>query len=209
MLLSIILKGALIGFAVAAPVGPVAIICIRRTLTQGRWVGMASGFGAATADFVYATIAALGFSAVSDYLISSVFWIRLIGGLLLCVWGFRALFIFQKDIPQQANKRTLVSAYLTTFFVTISNPMTVLVFIAIFSNFCNEQMSYLESILQLCGIFLGSILWFGFLIETIHFLRSRITYYILQITNKISGFLIIGFGLITIASAILKVCYLP
>jgi len=208
MFIDILLKGAVIGFAVAAPVGPVAIICIRRTLTEGRISGMASGFGAATADFVYACIAALGFSAVSDYLTGHVFWIRLIGGFLLVGWGIRSLFLFSKDVAPQQNKRRIISSYLTTFLLTISNPMTVLVFIAIFSAFCLSEATMYKNIVLLIGIFGGSLAWFLFLTETIHFLRSKITYYVLQLTNKISGFVIIGFGIATLASAALRVCYL-
>ncbi|HJM68669.1 MAG TPA: LysE family transporter [Candidatus Babeliales bacterium] len=207
MLLTLLLKGALIGFAVAAPVGPVAIVCIRRTLTEGRLSGMASGFGAATADFLYACMAALGFSAISDYLIGHVFWIRIIGGILLCVWGVRALFIFSKEVPTRPSKKKIISSFLTTLLLTLSNPITILVFIAIFSNFCLSEKTLYTTIILLTGIFIGASAWFLFLTETIHFLRSKITYYILQLTNKISGFVLIAFGIITLASAALRVCY--
>ena len=206
-MLLVLLKGSLIGFAVAAPVGPVAILCIRRTLTEGRLSGIASGFGAATADFLYAGIAALGFSAISDYLIGHVFWIRIIGGILLCIWGIRALFLFSKETPSRPSKKKVISSYLTTLLLTLSNPITVLVFIAIFSNFCLNEKTLYTTIVLLSGIFMGSFLWFLFLTEIIHFLRSKITYYILQLTNKISGFVLIGFGIITLASAALHVCY--
>ena len=207
-MLSVLFKGALIGFAAAAPVGPIAIICIRRTLTEGRLSGMASGFGAASADFVYACVAALGFSAISDYLTGHLFWIRLLGGILLCAWGVRALFLFSKDIPARPNTKKVISSYITAFLLTLSNPMTILVFIAIFSTFCLSERTVYTSLVLVTGIFLGSLAWFLFLTETIHFLRSKITYYVLQITNKVSGFVLIGFGIITLASAALHVCYL-
>lgn len=145
------LKGILLGLAIAAPVGPIALLCIRRTLTQGRLVGLVSGFGAATADGLYGMVAAFGLSAISDLLIEHTDYLQLVGGLFLCYLGLTTFFtkpataLTRSDslhVPSVPNaKLTVISSYSCTLALTLTNPATIFSFIAIFAGLGITQAS--------------------------------------------------------------------
>jgi threonine/homoserine/homoserine lactone efflux protein len=120
------LKGVLLGFAIAAPVGPIGVLCIRRSLADGQRAGLATGLGAATADALYGCVAAFGLTAISEFLVKQRFWLGLIGGLFLCYLGLRTFFTKTADKAPSVKSTGLASAYLSTFFLTITNPMTIL-----------------------------------------------------------------------------------
>ena len=131
---SLLLKGLLIGFSIAAPVGPIGVLCIRRTLVQGRAAGLVSGLGAASADAVYGSIAAFGLSFVSGLLISQQSWLKLIGGAFLCYLGIRTLLAQPAERAAAAGGMGLAGAYSSTFFLTLTNPTTILSFVAVFAG---------------------------------------------------------------------------
>ena len=120
------LRGLLIGFSIAAPVGPIGVLCIRRTLAQGRVAGFVSGLGAASADMVYGAIAAFGLTAVTGLLVRQQEWLRLLGGLFLCYLGLRTLLARPGGSSADAEGRSRAGAYLSTFALTLTNPMTIL-----------------------------------------------------------------------------------
>src|SRR5258705_10037607 len=122
---SFFLRGIAIGFSIAAPVGPIGVLCIRRTLTQGRLCGFASGLGAATADAVYGCIAGFGLTAVSNLLVSQQTWLRLIGGLFLCCLGVKTFFAKLAENGAVTGASGMISAYLSTLVLTLTNPMTI------------------------------------------------------------------------------------
>ncbi|MBM5805898.1 MAG: LysE family translocator, partial [Candidatus Verstraetearchaeota archaeon] len=131
---SFLLRGLLIGFAIAAPVGPIGILCIQRTLAKGRIYGFASGLGAATADAIYGAVAGFGLTFISDVLINQQLWLRLLGGAFLLYLGTRTILSKpSKETPQTANKG-LAADYTSTFLLTLTNPMTILSFIAVFAG---------------------------------------------------------------------------
>ena len=128
------LRGLIIGFSIAAPVGPIGVLCIGRTLTQGRISGLISGLGAATADALYGSIAAFGLTFISTMLINQQGWIRLIGGIFLCFLGIKISLSSPARQAARVKGHSLVSSYASTFFLTLTNPMTILSFAAIFAG---------------------------------------------------------------------------
>jgi threonine/homoserine/homoserine lactone efflux protein len=199
-----------IGFSIAAPVGPIGIICIRRTLAVGRRSGLISGLGAASADALYGGIAAFGLTFISTFLINQSTWLRLGGGVFLIFIGMRTIFSTPEEIvdanPGLGNHRNLISDYLSIFFLTISNPLTILSFTAIFAGFGApylEGRDYPSAVLMVLGIFLGSCSWWFFLTYITSLFRNRITTATMKWINRAAGLTIIVFGIIAIISVIL------
>ncbi len=190
-----------IGFSIAAPVGPIGVLCIRRSLTDGRLPGFVTGLGAATADAVYGCIAGFGLTAVSGFLVGQKFWLGLVGGLFLCWLGVRTL--ASKPAQQAAPVRAadLSSAYFSTFLLTLTNPMTILSFVAVFAGFgLGTSSSYLNAGALVLGVFTGSALWWFILSGSVGWFRSRIDSGWTSIINRLSGCLILAFGIYALST---------
>jgi threonine/homoserine/homoserine lactone efflux protein len=201
--LTFIIKGILIGFAMAVPLGPIGIICIRKTLTEGRIRGLVIGMGAATADMFYAAIAAFGLTVISDTLNEHRIWIRLVGGALLLFLGIRTFLAKPKDPKLQINGSSALRSYLTTIFLTLTNPFTIFAFIAVFATLgLGNGLSYLSATILVVGVFIGSLLWFVILSSGVTFFRKKLDMTGLRWVNKIAGILIIISGIIAIVSLI-------
>jgi threonine/homoserine/homoserine lactone efflux protein len=201
MEITFFLKGIAIGFAMAVPVGPIGIMCIRKTLTEGRLRGMIIGFGAATADLLYGSVAAFGLTIISDTLISQKFWIRLVGGALLLFLGIRTFRAKPTDPKRHINTSGMLRSYLTTLFLTLTNPLTIFAFIAVFAALgLGDGLSYFSASLLVAGVFIGSSLWFLILSSGSLFFRERLDLVGLSWVNKIAGILIIISGVIAIGS---------
>jgi threonine/homoserine/homoserine lactone efflux protein len=202
MSLGFLLKGLLIGFAIAAPVGPIGVLCIRRTLAEGRMSGLVSGLGAATADAFYGAIAAFGLTFLSNFLISQQTWMRLLGGLFLCYLGIRTLLAAPAEKPAQTTGIGLLAAYTSTLFLTIANPMTILSFAAIFAGFSFGTMSrdYESAAVLVSGVFAGSAFWWLLLSGGVSLFRTRIRPGGLRWVNRISGAVITGCGVISLVN---------
>jgi len=195
------LKGIIIGFAMAIPVGPIGILCIRKTLTEGRLRGLVIGLGAATADLLYACIAAFGLTIISDTLNSQRIWIRLVGGALLLFLGVRIFRAQPKDPKIHINGTGMLRSYLTTIFLTLTNPVTIFAFIAIFAALgLAEGLSYLSATLLVVGVFIGSTLWFVLLSSGVTLFRNKLDINGLRWVNKIAGILIVFSGIIAVGS---------
>jgi len=134
MALDFALKGAALGFAVAAPVGPIGLLCIRHSITAGRVVGLATGMGAAIADTLYGCVAGFGLTAISRFLVEQKTWMGLVGGLFLCYLGLRTFLTKAAAEPAASGKTSVASAFLSTFLLTLTNPMTILSFMAVFAG---------------------------------------------------------------------------
>ncbi|ANB59321.1 LysE family translocator [Anoxybacteroides amylolyticum] len=187
-----VVKGILIGLSVAAPVGPIGLLCIQRTMTHGRVIGFISGLGAATADALYGLIAGLGFTAVTHFLLEQQTWIRFIGALFLAYLGIRTFRAKAARIPAQARGGNALTAYLSVLFLTLSNPMTILSFLAVFSSLAISSSSVF---LFLSGVFFGSAIWWLFLSGMVGLFRRRLEERYLTIINRLSGLLLLGFAL--------------
>lgn len=195
--ISFLWHGIIIGFAIAAPVGPIGVLCIRRTLADGRAAGLVSGLGAATADACYGCIAGFGLTLVSNLLLSQQTGLQLVGGLFLLYLGLKTFFSPPADHAANAGGRGLLGAYTSTFVLTITNPMTIFAFMAIFAGLGVAQTggSYRTAALVVTGVFTGSALWWLLLSGGVSIFRARITPIQLLWINRIAGMVIIGFGL--------------
>lgn len=199
--LSVLLRGMLMGLAIAAPVGPIGLLCIRRTLAEGRAMGLASGLGAASADALYGVVAAFGLTFVSSLLIGSSFWTRLLGGLLLAYLGLKTFLAQPAEHAAELRGAGLLGAYASTFVLTLANPATILSFLTIFAGMgVVGEASYGGAALTVLGVFLGSALWWLLLSGGVGLLRVRMGCEALRWVNRVAGVLIVGFAAVMLAS---------
>ena len=198
------LKGFLIGFSIAAPVGPIGVLCIRRTLAYGRRSGLASGLGAATADALYGGVAAFGLTLISHFLIQQQFWFRLVGGGFLLSLGVRAFLSHPEGDPSLARRSDLAGDFLSTVFLTLTNPLTILSFAAIFAGLGLGATggTYIDAGVMVLGVLLGSALWWWILSFGVGAFRDRFSLRGLRWVNRISGIIILGFGVAAIGSCL-------
>lgn len=207
-MLDLLIKGLIIGFCIAAPVGPIGILCINRSLHDGFKAGLIAGCGAATADGCYGLIAGFGLTFISSFFIREQMWIRLIGGLFLLYLGAKTF--FGKPAEKSATisqGKNYMRAYLSTFLLTATNPMTILSFIAVFAGLGlgSVHVSYWASSLLVLGVILGSLIWWVLLTFTVSKLfHHRINALWLQRINQLSGSVLIIFGVIALFSIFIK-----
>jgi len=200
------LKGLVLGFSVAAPVGPIGVLCIQRSLTRGFWAGFVSGLGATTADTMYGLIAAFGITAVSTYMITQANLLGLAGGLFLCYLGVKTF----KSKPAAAHvadqSNSLIGAYASTFALTITNPMTIIAFTLIFSGMglANASSTTATSALMVLGVFTGSGLWWLLLTSGVSWLKDRFDAGKMVWINRIAGVVILIFGLLSLLKVLLS-----
>ena len=198
--MTLILRGLIIGLVIAAPVGPIGVLCIHRTLTAGRINGFVSGLGAATADAVYGSIAALGLTLVSSFLIEQQLWFRIVGGIFLCGLGIKTAVSKAAKKPHAVGSKRLAVAYGSTFLLTLMNPMTLLAFTAAFASFGITSSGYGSAGLLIAGVFTGSCIWWVFLSSAAGLFRHKLTYRNAVWINRISGIVMTTFGVLLLIS---------
>lgn len=201
--LSVFVKGLIAGFMIAAPVGPINVLCMRRTIMHGRLVGIVSGIGAAAADTCFGAIAAFGLTFLHEFLMREKFWFGIVGGALLLIIGLRMLLSNppqQTKDEQETDPATLLGDFTSTAFLTLTNPVTVLSFFAVFSAFGvqSQERSLADSWLLLLGVFLGSCLWWLALTTTVGLLRDRFNREGLRWANRIAAVVILGFAAVVL-----------
>jgi threonine/homoserine/homoserine lactone efflux protein len=204
MQLAYLLRGIALGFSIAAPVGPIGVLCIRRTLTEGKASGLATGLGAASADALYGTATALGLSLISGALVDHSAGLRLLGGAFLCYLGLTTMAARPAYRSPSSASQGLLRSYLTGLFLTLANPMTIFSFAAILAGtgaLDAERSSWAAALLVL-GTFLGSAGWWLVLSTGVHVLRGRFNQRSLCWLNRASGFALLAFGLSSLASAL-------
>jgi threonine/homoserine/homoserine lactone efflux protein len=191
----VFLLGASVGFVIAAPVGPIGVLCIRRTLASGRVSGLVSGLGAATADATYGAIAGFGVTLLSTLLVSQQVPIRLLGGAFLVFLGVRILLTVPRD-PYRKLGRSLAGDYLSTFALTLSNPVTIVAFAAIFTGLgiTGQAGDYAAATFLVSGVFAGSAFWWVILSGVVSAFRDAFDLKRVHWVNRISGLVIAGFG---------------
>ena len=197
------LKGLIIGFVTAAPVGPIGVLCARRMLMYNRRAGFFSGMGAATADVIYGFVAAFGLTLVSDFLFGHNVFLRIVGGSLLCILGVKALVApptSKLDHPMSLKK--CAGMYSSTFVLTLTNPMTIFSFGAVFAGFglVGLKGSVFSSIALVLGVFLGETLWWAFLVGIFSIFRGQFHSHQLRWVNLISGGIIFASGVLVLLS---------
>lgn len=202
--LAIFGRGMIMGLAVAAPVGPIGLLCIQRTLKDGRIYGLATGLGAATADGLYGLVAAFGLTFIASFFLEQQAWIALLGGLYLCYLGMRIIRSAPPADVAQNQRGGLFRAYGTTFLLTLTNPVTILSFVAIFAGLglAQGRDDYLEAGVLVLGVFCGSAAWWLFLSSGVSLIRERVNAQAMIWVNRLSGSIIIAFGLIALARVV-------
>lgn len=202
--LDLLLKGLIIGFSIAAPVGPIGVLCIRRTLAYGQVTGLLSGLGAATADAMYGCVAGFGLTFISAFLLDQQSWLALLGGLFLCYLGVKTMLSRPAQEAAASNAWGPLGVYFSTLFLTLTNPATILSFAVIFGGLGlgYSQGSYLAAGLLVLGVFTGSALWWLALSSGVSLFRSRINLAQLQWINRGAGLIIAGFGVVILGSLI-------
>jgi threonine/homoserine/homoserine lactone efflux protein len=162
MLLAFFLTGTLVGVVLAVPVGPVGVMCVRRTIFEGKLAGFVSGLGAATADAFFGIVAGFGLTAVSDWLIGYQQWLRVAGGCYLLYAGGRAVAAEPPEaLESERDPESLVGDFLSTFVLAVTNPITVLVFLGIFTaiGLGGTRATFGRASILVLGVWSGSLLW--------------------------------------------------
>lgn len=199
---SFFVRGLLIGLSIAATVGPMSVLCMQRTVYRGQWYGLVSGVGIATADAVYGSIAAFGVTLIANFLVSQQLWIRLLGGGFLVYLGIKTLLTRPAERAATATANGFVGAYISTLLLTLTNPLTILSFAAIFAGIGvgAASKSYLSATIVVLGVFSGSTLWWIILTSGISLLRGKFTATWLLWINRVSGGIITLFGVVALLS---------
>lgn len=199
-------QGLLLGFSIAAPVGPIGILCIRRTLSESRAAGFASGLGAATADALYGCIAAFGLAAVSEALVRARTPMAWGGGAFLLWIGWRTIRETPPELgtaDAEPGARSLLSAWGSTFLLTVTNPMTILSFVAVFAGLGLGSRAHGPgaALALVTGVFAGSAAWWFTLSGSVSLLRARFSTRGLAWVNRISGSILMAFGVVALLMA--------
>ncbi len=190
------IRGLAAGLIIAAPVGPVNLLCIRRTLEKGWKSGMVSGLGAALADTLYGAIAGFSITVVIQLLIREEFWIRLVGGILLMVIGVVYYRMPSRSLEAGPDVSSVNSDFVSAFLLNVTNPTTVLSFLAVLATLgIGRQRPLWQTSLLVAGIFCGSMIWWTILVSAANRLRSRITDRTVRWMDHVAAIAIGGFGL--------------
>jgi len=202
MIVIFFIKGLIIGFSLALPVGPIALLCIRRTLARGPAAGIFSGLGAACADLIFGAIAGFGVSAVADFLVEHQVALRLVGGVFLCYLGVRIFTSVPKERLARSEDSGILRYFVSAFVLTLTNPLTLFAFAAIFatSGVGLSSDAYFSVALLVLGVFCGSALWWLILCGVVSIFHRTISLRGIQIVNRISGTLIAAVGIIVLVS---------
>jgi threonine/homoserine/homoserine lactone efflux protein len=193
--LNILLKGMIIGVVVSAPLGPVGILCIQRTLNKGRWYGFVTGLGASLSDIAYAVLTGYGMSFVFDYVNKNIFWLQLLGSFMLMAFG---VYTFRSNPvrsirPVSSGKGTYLHNFITAFIVTLSNPLIIFLFIGLFArfSFVSEGVLVSEAVSGYVAIALGALLWWLGITYFVNKVRAQFNLRGIWILNRIIGGIVI------------------
>ena len=201
--LQLLLRGALAGLAISAPVGPVNVLCVSRTISKGRSGGIVSGLGAAAADTIYGAIAGFSISFVIGWLERELIWIRLVGGLLLIAIGVVYYRKRPKSLRETAPRDSAASDIATTFLLTLTNPTTTLSFLAVLAVLgLGERRPWAFTVFLVSGIFAGAMFWWTVLALVSGHFRDRFDDRAVLWMNRIAALAIGAFGLITMGLAL-------
>jgi len=198
------IHGIIIGIALAAPVGPIAFMCIQRSLAHGRLHGITSGLGIATADAFYAAIAAFGLALISNFLLARQWFFRLFGGLALIAVGLRIFFAAPPEVSAKPGNESYLADFTTMLAFTLANPLTILFFTIIIPGFgvVISGSTWITPAIFVVGVFLGEMGWWVFLCGTLGSMRDYLTRERLHLINRLAGLVITAFGVVLIVSLI-------
>ena len=205
-MIALLLKGFAVGFGIAVPVGPIGVLCIRRSLAHGVRAGLAVGLGAAVADAFYGAVAGFGLSTVSAQLLAVEQPLGIVGGLVLITMGLRTVLAEPSHTPATVTGKSLWSAFLGTFLLTLTNPATILTFLAIYAGLgLATALDTMGASLFVLGVLLGSAAWWLILANVASSLRGHMNRDWMQTLNRLSGSLVLLFGLAVLLVSLRKV----
>jgi threonine/homoserine/homoserine lactone efflux protein len=197
------LRALVVGFTIAAAVGPISLLTIRRTIAHGRVYGLASGLGVATADASYAGIAAFGLTAVTSVLVSGRVALALVGGAIIVILGIRTMQMRPVEVAPDAERPGLVGAYLSIYALTMTNPMTILAFASVFAGLgFAVGASFSDAAVITVAVWIGSSLWWLLLTGVVGSVRGRVSTVALTWVNRIAGGALVAFGIAAIVFAL-------
>ena len=207
-MIEIIIKGILIGLCISVPLGPIGMLTIQRTLNRGQKYGIATGLGATTSDLIYTIITLFFLSFVLDFIEEHRFIIQLAGSLVVAIFG---LYIFRSNPatqpkPNETFKHSLFGDFMTSFGLTLSNPLVLFVLIALFARFefIGNKTTLLVSVIGISSILGGAILWWSLLTFLVNKFKNKLNMRELKIINQIIGLVIIGIGFVGFILSIMK-----
>jgi len=205
MNIGLFFKGLVVGLLISTPVGPIGVLCIQRTLNKGKLHGIVSGLGAATADAIYSFTAAFGLTFISNFLVKEQMWLRLVGGIFLCYMGARVFLSKSEQRPALADSTSYVRDYVSTFFLTLANPITFFAFAATFAGLGLVSLigHNIAALLLVAGVFVGAGLWWLILSSITATFLGKLLYTKPAWLNKTSGIVIIVFGLFVLLTIII------
>ena len=195
-------RGLVLGFTIAAAVGPISLLTIRRTLAHGQVYGLASGLGVALADSTYAAIAAFGLTAITSVLVGGRMILGLVGGAFLVVLAIRTMTCRPAEVAVATERPGLLAAFASIFGLTMTNPMTILSFAGLFAGLGLTGTGGADAALLVLGVFLGSASWWVVLTSVVAILRAKVTIGALTWVNRLSGAAILAFAIVAIATAV-------
>jgi len=187
-------KSVTIGLAVAAPVGPMSLLCIRSTLQRGQTVGLLYGAGIAAADATYAAVAALGVAAVATILAAGGVWLKLAGSLVLIYFGIRTFLLPPANRAGDSTTSAGVRGFVASYALTLTNPPTFLFFAGVFASL-SAFASATQAAAFAGGVFAGSMFWWLLLTSVVALLSGRLNERVLRLFNRIAGITLIAFGI--------------
>jgi threonine/homoserine/homoserine lactone efflux protein len=196
--LAFFIKGLILGFIICVPFGPIGLLCVRRTLMDGKVAGIAAVLGASVVDAIYCAIAGLGVSYISNFLTNERTLLRLAGGLVLIAMGIKIFLTHPTEKTPEAKGHGLFASFGSSFFLMLTNPLAVLVFTATFSalGIGGWQDAYLSTGMLVVGVFVGSALWAPIFVVGVHLLSPQLTPSQLRLANRIAGLILFGFGVV-------------
>ena len=199
---TLLIKAIGLGFTIAAAVGPISLLTIRRTLAHGRVYGLASGLGVALADGSYAGIAAFGLTAITGALVGARTVLGVVGGAIIVYLAFRTMTSRPMEAARDDDRPGLAAATISIYGLTMTNPMTILSFAALFGALGLAGTGGVEAATLTGGVFVGSLLWWLLLTSVVCWLRSRVTTTALVWVNRVSGLVLLAFGTAAILGAL-------
>lgn len=206
MLLMMFLKGLLIGFCIALPFGPIGVMCIQQSLIRGASYGLIAGLGAAIADAIFGALASIGVSYTSFFLTEHQLMFQFAGALFLCIIGIRT-FTTHPDDMAISNRITVQKLFASTFFLTITNPITLLCFAGIYAGLGIglSGEGALATLFLTLGVFVGSALWWVIISFGIRFLKEKISVKLTHQLSRISALVLLLFGVVSSLSVVLQI----
>jgi threonine/homoserine/homoserine lactone efflux protein len=193
------LRGLIIGFTIAAAVGPISLLVIRRSVAHGRTYGLASGMGVATADATYAGIAAFGLTAVTGLLVSGRVALGIVGGVIIALLGIRTMLSRPGEVASDEDRPGLVGAFGSIYALTMTNPMTILSFAAVFAGVgLVAGSSFVDAAILTLAVWAGSALWWVLLTAIVGWVRGRVSTRALLWINRTSGAALVVFGVVAV-----------